>query len=139
LARLKVQALTLPISPLFVVKSVGKTYLSYSHYLLMGVFYQAFEDALAFPTLQTWCEVIEHTDLVNVNFTLDIGDIEIDTAKIAAKVNATDSLLLVANELELSENLATLPQLKATIDDDHHAEIHRFGHNAEDGRIDQRG
>lgn len=110
---------------------VGKTYLSYSHYLLMGVFYKAFEEALAFPTVEAWCDTIGSADLVKVSFELDVADIKIDLGKIINEVNSSQSALLVSNELRLNENSKQLPDINAVIDDDYMSKIVPLFKNAE--------
>ncbi len=107
--------------------SVGKTYLSYTHYLLMGVFYQAFEDALTFPTLEAQCESIDlnDADVVKAHFVLDVADINIDLDKITNEVNSSDSAMLISNELKLYENSTQLLTVNAIINDEYFAEICR--------------
>lgn len=86
--------------------SVGKTYLSYTHYLLMGRFYEAFREAIDFPTLRAQCEAvdIEGADIVKVEFELNINQIEVDIKAVQNEVNSLRSKELVVEQLQLGDD-----------------------------------
>ena len=102
---------------------VGKTYLSYTHYLLMVRFYQAFKSALSFPTLKAWCDGLDigKVDVMQLSFELDIADVQLDLDKVKSEIHSADSILQLSNELKLHENSTDLPVIEAQIDSDYFA------------------
>lgn len=96
--------------------SVGKTYLSYTHYLLTSVFIDSFRSSIKYPELEAWIKSNYTDDFSKFTFTLDVSEIKINTNKIINDLKSTQTAVFLANSLEL--NSTHLPEIDVEIDND---------------------
>ncbi|MCH7348479.1 MULTISPECIES: AAA family ATPase [Aeromonas] len=96
--------------------SVGKTYLSYTHYLLTSIFFDSFRSSIKYPELEAWIKNNYTDDFSKFTFTLNIDDIKINTNKIINELKSTETAVFLANSLEL--NSTPLPEIDVEIDND---------------------
>ncbi|MCC0091151.1 AAA family ATPase [Aeromonas veronii] len=96
--------------------SVGKTYLSYTHYLLTSIFFDAFRSSIKYPELEAWIKNNYADDVSKFTFTLNVDEIKINTNKIINELRSADTAIFLANSLEL--NSTTLPEIDVEIDND---------------------